>query len=291
VLSGKNPLFIALALGLVAFLVHYWAIKKKEESVREGWDTVKILCATQDIPEGTELDQEMVAFCDMPEKFVTESFIRIEEDNTSKQELPIGQRILVPLKKHDPVLISHFESRREAEFSTMINQKGRAVTIDVQERNAVGLWVRPNDHVDVVGTFRDTAPASGSREGGEGGGSGGLKTVTLLQNVVVLATGHVSANTSYVPEEEKRYQTVTLLVLPEEAEILTLAQETGTLTLLLRNPDDLDYQEKRQVVDQKALLSGAQANELQQKRYKTIQIIRGSGSKGGEPGGVATKGE
>jgi pilus assembly protein CpaB len=276
VLSGKNPLLIALGLGLVAGLVAYSAIKAKEREVKKGWETVKVLCANQDIPEGTELDQEMVAVKDMPVRFVTDSFIRIEDDNSSKQELPFGQRVLVPLKAGDPVLVSHFESNREAEFSTMINQKGRAVTIDVQEKQAVGLWVRPNDHVDVVGTFRDPE----SHE---------LKTVTLLQNVIVLATGRTNANTTYIPEDEKRYHSVTLLVLPEEAEILTLAQETGTLTLLLRNPADLDYQEKRTILDAKTLIAGDRTGELQQKRYKTIQIIRGARSSTNETAGVAAK--
>ena len=262
-LSGKNPLIIALALGLVAFLVSLSAIRARARRDHQGWDTVKILCADQDIPEGTELDHDMVAVRDIPEKFVTESFIRIDDENQAKGEVYFGQRVLVPLKKGDPILVSNFESSREAEFSTMINQKGRAVTIDVQERTAVGLWVRPNDHVDVVGTFHD-------------GENHEVKTVTLLQNVVVLATGHVNANTTYVPEEDKRYQTVTLLVLPEEAEILTLGQESGTLTLLLRNPDDLDYQEKRTVIDAKALFAGDRTGELQQKRYRTIQIIRGN---------------
>jgi pilus assembly protein CpaB len=185
---------------------------------------------------------------------------------------------MVPLKAGDPILVSHFESAREAEFSTMINPKGRAVTIDVQEKTAVGLWVRPNDHVDVIGNFRDPENQQ-------------LKTVTLLQNVVVLATGRITANTTHVPDEEKKFQTVTLLVLPEEAEILTLAQELGTLTLLLRNPDDLDYQEKRMVVDQKTLLTGERASELQQKRYRTIQIIRGNKSTTNESTGVAAKTE
>ena len=275
-LSGKNPLLIALGLGLVAGLVAYSAIKAKEREVKKGWETVKILCAQQDIAEGTELDQEMVAVKDMPIRFVTDSFIRIEEDKSSKQELPFGQRVLVPLKAGDPILVSHFESNREAEFSTMINQKGRAVTIDVQEKQAVGLWVRPNDHVDVVGTFRDPEQHE-------------LRTVTLLQNVIVLATGRTNANTTYVPEEDKKYQSVTLLVLPEEAEILTLAQETGNLTLLLRNPADLDYQEKRNILDAKMLIAGDRTGELQAKRYKTIQIIRGS--KASSEASAPSKGE
>ncbi len=272
-LSGKNPLIIAIVLGALAGLIAYSAIKAKEKQVKAGWDVVNILCAAQDIPEGTELNMDMVAVCGIPERFVTESFIKINKGDKQDLSQFFNQRILVPLKTRDPILVSHFASSREAEFSTMINQKGRAVTIEVQEKQSVGQWVRPNDHVDIVGTFRDTAA------GGE------LKTVTLLQNVLVLATGHINANTAFVPEEDKKYQTVTVLSLPEEAEMLALAQETGTLTLLLRNPDDLDYQEKRSVIDQKQLMTGERSNELQKKRYNTIQIIRGS--KNNESGGAA----
>ena len=275
-LSGKNPLLIALALGLLAGVVAWLSIKGKERKIKDKWQTVNILCAKVDIPEGTELDAEMIAVKEMPTQFVTESNIKVEEDGSLKQDSPVGQRVMVPLKSGDPILVSHFESAREADFSTMINPKGRAVTIDVQEKTAVGLWVRPNDHVDVIGNFREPETQQ-------------LKTVTLLQNVVVLATGRITANTTYVPDEDKKFQTVTLLVLPEEAEILTLGQELGSLTLLLRNPDDLDYQEKRMVVDQKTLLTGERASELQQKRYKTIQIIRGNKSTTNESTGVAAK--
>ena len=61
--------------------------------------------------------------------------------------------------------------------------------------------------------------------------------------------------------------------------------------MLLRNPDDLDYEEKRLVVDQKTLMTGERAGELQQKRYKTIQIIRGNKSTTNESTGVAAKSE
>ena len=270
--SGRNSLFIAMALGLLAGAAAWSAIQAQQRRVRDDWKTVKVLCAARDVPEGAELGREMVAAREVPARFVTESYVKVEEDGSVKTD-PVGQRVLVPLKSGDPILVSQFEAARDAEFSTMISPKGRAVTIDVQERNAVGLWVRPNDHVDVVGSFRDTQTQQ-------------LKSVTLLQNVVVLATGRVNASTTHVPDEDRRYTSVTLLVLPEEAEILTLAQETGTLTLLLRNPEDLDSQEKRAVVDQRQLLTGERAGELQQKRYRTIQIIRGAR---GEAAGAAAR--
>jgi len=263
VLSGKNPLLIALALGLLAGATAWAALRARERSVRDRWQTVNVLCAKVEVAEGTELSAEMIAVKEMPAKFVTASFIQADEHGSTEQHTPVGQRLLVPLKAGDPILVSHFESARESDFATLISPKGRAVTIDVQEKNAVGLWVRPNDHVDVIGSFRDPETQQ-------------LRTMTLLQNVVVLATGRITANTTNIAEEDRRFATVTVLALPEEAEILTLAQELGTLTLLLRNPDDLDSQDKRSVVDQKTLFTGDRAGELQQKRYRTIQIIRGN---------------
>ncbi|HYY51994.1 MAG TPA: Flp pilus assembly protein CpaB [Myxococcales bacterium] len=262
-LSGKNPLLIALALGLLAGATAWAAIRSREQKVRDRWQTVNVLCAKVDVAEGTELVESMVAFKEMPAAFVTDSFIRTDAQGSIEGHSPIGQRVTVPLKAGDPILASHFESARETDLASLITPNGRAVTIDVQEKNAVGLWVRPNDHVDVIGSFRDPQTQQ-------------MRTMTLLQNVVVLATGRITANSTYVAEDDKRFATVTVLALPEEAEMLTLAQELGTLTLLLRNPDDLDSQEKRSVVDQKVLFTGDRASELQQKRYRTIQIIRGN---------------
>jgi len=269
--SGRKSLLVALSLGILAGLATWSAIDAQQRKLREEWKTAKVLCAARDVPEGAELTRPMVAVREVPARFLTGSYVAVEPDGSVKND-PVGQRVLVPLKAGDPVLLSHFAPARDADLSAMVHPKGRAVTVDVQERNAVGLWVRPNDHVDVVGSFREPQTQQ-------------LKSVTLLQNVVVLATGRINSGTSAPADEDPRYTSVTLLVLPEEAEILTLAQETGTLTLLLRNPDDLDSQDKRAVVDQRQLLTGERAGELQQKRYRTIQIIRGARS--GAAGAVA----
>lgn len=270
-LSGKAALLLSVALGVLAGAAAWAAIRARERKVRDRWRTTWVLCARADVAEGTELTAAMIAVKEIPEQFVTGSFIRADADGNVLQDSPVGQRVLAPLKAGDPILLSHFESVREPGFSTLITPKGRAVTIEVQERSAVGLWVRPNDHVDVIGSFRDPQTQQ-------------LRAMTLLQNVVVLATGRITAGTAFVPEDEKRFSTVTLLALPEEAEMLTIAQELGTLTLLLRNPDDLDAQEKRAAVDQKTLFAGERASELQQQRYRTIQIIRGNRGASGPEG-------
>lgn len=270
-LSGKKALATALGLGLLAGASAWASIAARERKLDARWRTVRVLCAAADVAAGRELTAEMVAVREIPAQFVTDSFITAREDGSPAGETPVGQRVLVPLKAGDPILVSHFDPGRQAEFSAMITPRGRAVTIEVQEKSAVGLWVHPNDHVDVIASFRDPETQQ-------------LKMVTLLQNVVVLATGRITAGAAPVPEEERRFSTVTLLVLPEEAQMVSLAQELGTLTLLLRNPDDADTQEKRVAVDQKMLLTGDRAGELQQRRYRTIQIIRGNRA---EPGAAS----
>jgi len=282
-LQGKYPLLIALVLGLLAGLIAYSAIKSRERQVREGWETARVLCAAKDVSEGTELDEDAVSICEIPEKFVTDSFIKIQGEETEADKLPYGQKVLVPLKKGDPILYSHFESQREFKLSEGIPEKARAIAVEIPEKGTVGQWVAPNDHVDVLGTFRDDE-------------THGLVTTTVLQNVIVLATGRITGMTTYATEEEKKYNHVILMVLPQEAELLALAQETGQLMLALRNPNDLETggsdSEKVEVTDPKTLLTGKKRALLEKVRQTTIQtidVIRGrertkeTGHSGAEP--------
>ena len=119
---------------------------------------------------------------------------------------------------------------------------------------------------DVIGTFKD--PQTNESV-----------AVTLLQNVIVLATGKITGttNVNLIPEAQREYSNVSLLVIPEEAEILVLASELGGLTMSLRNEDDVDVIEERGRATINTLLSGERTRVLQQKRFNTIQVIRGSG--------------
>jgi pilus assembly protein CpaB len=269
-LQGRYPLLIAIALGLMAGVIAYSAIKQREKAVREGWAVKRILCAQQDIEEGTELDESMIDVCEIPEKFVTESFIAVPDAEDKDSLVPYGQRIIVPLKKGDPLLYSHFDPRKEAALSEAIPAKARAISVDVGPKTAVNLLIQPNDHVDVVGTFRDN-------EGKE------LIATTVLQNIIVLATGHQTGTS--LAKKEEGYANVALLVLPEEAEILALASAAGSLSLTLRNPKDIGVEE---VHDTKTTLATIFTgdrqkldNEVRQKTFQapppaTIEVIHGA---------------
>jgi len=238
-------LVIALALfsvlGFFGGVLAYSAVKKKEVDVRRGWNLVPIVVAAQDIPENTVVTMEMISQRSVPEQFVTSSIVK--PDSAS---YIVNQKVLVPIQAGDPLLWSQFETTKAAErLSTKIQKKARAVTIETKGAQSVGGWVRPNDHVDLIGTFKD--PVTGEQV-----------AVTLMQNVIVLATGKITGTTNInlVPDGQREYANVSLLLLPEEVEVAVLAQELGALTLTLRNEEDLDVLEEMVRASFKTLTAG-----------------------------------
>ena len=268
-LKGKTPLLVAIVLGVLAGAVAYLSIKKKEREVKAGWNLVPVVVAADAINEGTIITFDMVSQRPVPEQFVTSSVIKPDSANYI-----VGQKVLVPLQAGDPLLWSQFETSKAAEkLSAIVQKKGRAINLPAQ--GGVGGWVRPNDHIDILGIFRD--PQSQEQ-----------MAMTLLQNVVVLATGKITGTTNInlLPESDRGYGDLSLLVLPEEAEILTLAEGMGSLKFTLRNPEDIDIQEERGRATLTTLLTGERINTLLKKRINSIQVIKGTTEKGGSGSGA-----
>jgi pilus assembly protein CpaB len=258
-LKGKTPHHVALVLGLFAGIIAFSAIKKKEHDVKKGWNLVTVVVASVDLSEGTTVTFDMIAQRAVPEQFITSSVVK--PDSAS---YIINQKVLVPVQAGDPLLWSQFETTKSLErLSTKVQKKARAMTIEAGKATAVGGWVRPNDHVDIIGTFKD--PQTNESV-----------AVTLMQNVIVLATGKITGTTNpnLIPEAQREYSNVSLLVLPEEAEMLVLAGELGGLSMSLRNEDDVDLMEERGRATINTLLSGERTLAMQKKRQRVINFIR-----------------
>ncbi|MHB1845222.1 MAG: Flp pilus assembly protein CpaB [Deltaproteobacteria bacterium] len=253
-------MIIAVVLGVGAALLGWVDLRSAEHSARKGWNLVPIIVASQDIDEGSTLTTDMVAQRPMPSQFVTPSVIKPEN-----YSYVIGQKVLVNLKRGDPLLWTQFESSKGLErLSKAVQKNFRAVTITAEDKASVGGWIRPNDHVDVLATFHDA--------------QGQMSTMTLLQNMLVLATGKITGNTNValLPEDERNYGNVTLLMLPEEAEILDLAQQLGQISLTLRNEDDLETQGERVRTTPQTLLTGERMKALAERRKNMqVEVIQG----------------
>lgn len=259
-IGGRGIWIASISLGLLAALLAFLSLKSREEEVRAGWELVPVLVASADLPAGAVMDADSLARRPIPERFVTASVVKPEH-----LSLVVGQRLRAPIRSGDPVLWTHFDTAEGPEgLAGVVRRRGRAVTVPLGEAGSVGGWVRPNDHVDVLGTLRDPATHE-------------MTTVTLLQNVVVLATGAEAGRFGGAAEGARTFGNVSLLVLPEEAEILILAQELGSLSLTLRHPEDADVETERSRATISTLLTGERSRELQRLRHETIQVIRGGG--------------
>jgi pilus assembly protein CpaB len=260
-LKGKTPLLIALALAIAAGVVAMSAMEVLEAKVTKGWTLTPVAVAAMAIPEGTVVTPEMIQQWRVPEQFVTSSVVRPE-----KAEYLYDQKVLVDIQKGDPLLWSQFESTKIERLSTKIQKRFRAITIDASKVASVGGWVRPNDHVDVIGSFIDPKTSENI-------------AVTLLQNVTVLATGKLTGttNANIIPENQRDYTNVSLLVLPEEAEILLLAAEMGSLVLSLRNEEDADIMDERGHATPASLFSGERKVLREKRKEYNIQILPSSG--------------
>jgi pilus assembly protein CpaB len=254
-LKGKAPLLVAGILGLLAALLAYKTIQRKEENLTRGWELTPVVVANQDITEGTVLDAGMVAEFSVPKKFAMPSVVR-----PNQAEKVISQKLLVPVQKGDLILWSHFRSEGAFEhLSKIVTRRMRAVSLGVSGAEGVSGWVRPNDFVDVLGTFQD--PKNDQ-----------MVCVTLLQKVIVVATDNVTGNTNLglMDHAEKTYQNVTFMMLPEEAEVAVLAAQLGKLHITLRHPEDISEQEQRGRATIETLFTGDRLIELGKIR-KAIQ--------------------
>ncbi len=257
------PLALAAGMMLMGFAVAWSALMKEQSDVRRGWNLVPVLVATVDLSEGTVVTMEHLSQRSVPEQFVTSSVVKPDSAN-----YVVGQKVQVAVAAGDPLLWNQFESTRAVErLASRIFKRARALAVEVKGTTGVGGWMRPNDHVDIIGSFKD--PVTNEQV-----------AVTMLQNVMVLATGKITGttNVNLLPQAERAYGNVSLMLLPEEAEMLVLAQELGGLTFTLRNEDDLDVLEERGRATIGTLMSGERTKVLQQKRFNTIQVIRGAAS-------------
>lgn len=261
-LGGRlTPLAFAIGLTLVGFGIAWSAIQKERLDVRKGWNLVPVLVANVDLSEGTVVTPETLSQRSVPEQFVTPSVVKPDS-----AQILVGQRLQVPVAAGDPLQWTQFDTARAAErLAARVFKRARALAVDVKGTTSVGGWLQPNDHVDVIGSFKD--PSTHQQV-----------AVTLMQNVPVLSTGKLSGSTkvNLLSPAERTYGNVSLLVLPEEAELLTLGAELGTLTFTLRNETDLTVLDERGRASVSSLLSGERTRVLQQKRFSTIQVIRGT---------------
>jgi pilus assembly protein CpaB len=228
----NNAIILALAIvmGLAAaFLSRHWLLAHANGSASASTGTIVV--AAEPLAFGTQLSPNNIteipwAAARMPEgAFVSRSEL-----------LKDGSRVvLASLDRNEPVLQSKItEPGQRGSLSSLVKDGMRAVTVRVDDVRGVAGFILPGDFVDVVLIGDDTTMR---REG---------YSETLLQHIKVLAIDQLTSERQEHPTVAKA---VTVEVTPQDAQKLLLASNIGKLSLVLRQPGDLNPGSDRRVTE------------------------------------------
>jgi len=211
---------VAIVLGLVAvFLANNFLSAKQQQAYAGG--TTKIAVATTPLAYGNDITPDKVRFVDYPNSSIpTGAF------TNATQLMPAGQKrvALMPIGLNEPILTGKISAvGAGASLAALLPAGMRAASVRINDVSGVAGFVQPNDSVDVLIT-RQMADAGNTQQ-----------TDVLLQNVRVIAIDQQAKNADGTP---KVGRTATLEVNPLDAQKLALAQEVGSLSLVLRKPGE-----------------------------------------------------
>ena len=206
-MKNKLVLLIAILIGVLAFWLSARYLSREKDALYAGAVKIKVIAAAKDLPAMTVITAEDVGMLEVYKKAVGENVFLPEDFQRIK-----GKRLKYPVKKNSPIMWSQVDMPRvrDSGLSSIIKTRNRAISISISGAPAVSGLIKPNDHVDVLGTF--TFPSRVNPQVMES------VTLTLMQNVSVLATGAQIAGEEEVQNSRGGYSSVTFEVSPEEAE-------------------------------------------------------------------------
>jgi len=210
--------FALVFAGIAAWLT-YGYLQKEINSVK-AVQPERIVVAAVDIPIGTMITEPQLKVTSWPKDSIPPGSAQLAES--------LVDRVAVrPITRGDAVTEQKLKPKSGAPgsgFMTYVVPQGhRAVTVAVNEVAGVAGFLTPNDRVDVIVT---TAVPGNDKES---------VSKIILENVPILATGQVTDQKEGKPIV---VPTVTLDLVPADAERLVLSASKGSLQLLLRNITD-----------------------------------------------------
>ncbi len=259
-MKQKRILIYSIAsgiLGIILISIYVYRVESKlKNNLHDRAKNIKVnvVIALEDIPAETVLRDDMISVKKLSEKSAMPMALSCREE-------AVGQIAVKDIVKGAQLTAYQINDKRD-NLSSKIPGKGlRALSLPVIGVNGLSGLLEPGNRVDIIGTFKENLSGSYS----------GPTTYTLLQNVHVLAVGSaLSKNTI-----SGHYSSVTVVVTPDESEILSLAINSGTvITLSLRTSDDTDILELKKKKFKELFDLKATLNKKRKEHLKSVEVIR-----------------
>lgn len=206
---------IAISGGASAVLYRLIASRLASQQPTSG----KIVVASRDLAVGTMVRSFDVKDVDWSGPAPARAIVKREEIE--------GRGVVANIYEGEPIREDRLAARGAgAGLAATIPEGMRAVAVRVNEVVGLAGFVTPGMHVDIL--IIGSAPNMPSQMG--------TLTRTLLQNIEVLSAGQQMQRDA--EGKPVQVQVVNMLVTPEQAESLTLANTDARIQLVLRNPLD-----------------------------------------------------
>jgi len=193
--------------------------------------TVEVLVAGSDLPMGQGVKPTDLRWQAWPAESAAAGLIKKSESPNALEEIA-GSIVRSNFLNGEPIRREKLIKTDGTGFMSAILPSGmRAVAISIDNRGAssAGGFILPNDRVDVIRTYRD-------EEASRTSGADVHASETILSGIRVLAIGQNVQERN--GEKVVTGETATLELTPAQAELITLAQKTGQLSLVLRSLAD-----------------------------------------------------
>lgn len=246
---------VAIGCGLAASYMTSRVIADRSSEKPEE-EKVAVLVAKKSLNVATILKE--------PEKLFEEKFfVKGEEPKKAIKTFDQlrGRMLNKQLSEEQFVTAEDLLDKSQDGLAAVVQKGMRAFGISVNVEKSGGGFVLPHSRVDIVHVMRRDNETTSK---------------IIMQNVLVLAVDQASIR----PEEKNSMvpQTATIEVTPKQAEMLALAQELGTLKLILRSFGD-ESRERTAGANAKSLTNASNNEQQKDEEEDVASKLDGGGSK------------
>ncbi|MCK8136602.1 Flp pilus assembly protein CpaB [Pseudoalteromonas sp. 2CM28B] len=248
-LLDKN--WVLLIISLILGVAAAWSVGKYIESKEDELKTfysksdvkkVPVIVVTKPLFKGTTINKVSVAVREIPTNYLPAGTIHPSEF----AEID-GQMLLTDVSTGQPLLRAYLPGKGLQQFSDILTDGRRAVTIQIDETNSTAGLLVAGDKVDLylLSEKQQDKP----------------QLELLIESVNVLATGQITADkhkeiVDEIYNDPTNYSTLTLDVSVLDAARVSLAKEHGKFVTLLKNRQDKKIVTER-LVDSSSLFKSS----------------------------------
>jgi len=231
---------IVLVISIAAGGLAIWLLNSPEpkpvvQAPEVKIDTVDVLVAKSDIQLGQTVTADDLQWQTWPAANASAAYVRRNDRPEAATQIA-GSIARVAFIAGEPIRELKLVKGPSSGIMAAILPSGmRAISTEISLESGASGFILPNDHVDIIQSRREKNVAASAN---------GAPAQDRVVSLIILSNIRVLAIDQTVEEKNGQKvvvgKTATLELRPEQAELLTSARQSGTLTLALRSIADFN---------------------------------------------------